>query len=211
MEVHKITDGIKIDRTSIAFPSYLEVFQAGREFVVPEHSTVYGWIKGAAEVHKSLLQGPLCFSVSKGSVQIKKGYIVAFVRNQFVGQNILGVELEDEGRLKYIDGCSDSLLIYPPRLGDPSLNYLYFPEHTNQTFHSHPSVRLGCVVKGSGFACLKDKELKLSEGDLFCLEPNETHRFRTEHSQMAVIAFHPEGDWGPTDEIHPMINRTIIT
>jgi hypothetical protein len=27
---------------------------------------------------------------------------------------------------------------------------------------------------------------------------------------MDVIAFHPDSDWGPTDGIHPMLNRTFI-
>jgi hypothetical protein len=27
---------------------------------------------------------------------------------------------------------------------------------------------------------------------------------------MRVIAYHPDGDWGPTDENHTMLNRTYI-
>jgi hypothetical protein len=27
---------------------------------------------------------------------------------------------------------------------------------------------------------------------------------------MDVIAFHPDSDWGPTDEKHPMLNRTYL-
>ena len=27
---------------------------------------------------------------------------------------------------------------------------------------------------------------------------------------MAVIAYHPDSDFGPTHEVHPMINRTIV-
>jgi len=39
----------------------------------------------------------------------------------------------------------------------------------------------------------------------------ENHRFRTVDSTMTVIAFHPDGDWGPTDHTHTMINRTYIS
>ena len=27
---------------------------------------------------------------------------------------------------------------------------------------------------------------------------------------MDVIAYHPDSDWGPTDETHPMVNRTFV-
>ena len=27
---------------------------------------------------------------------------------------------------------------------------------------------------------------------------------------MIVVAFHPDSDFGPTHEVHPMINRTIV-
>ena len=36
------------------------------------------------------------------------------------------------------------------------------------------------------------------------------HCFRTEDSGMCVIAYHPDSDFGPTDDEHPMINRTIV-
>jgi hypothetical protein len=44
----------------------------------------------------------------------------------------------------------------------------------------------------------------------FCLEEQELHRFRTKNNEMRIIAFHPDGDWGPTDENHVMINRTYV-
>ena len=49
--------------------------------------------------------------------------------------------LETVGRLRYIDGCSDTLLICPPRVGEPCLNHLHIPPHTDQTPHTHPSAR----------------------------------------------------------------------
>ena len=123
--------------------------------------------------------------------------------------------VEEKGRLTYIDGCSDSLLIYPPRMGDPSLNLLYFPPGIDQTAHTHPSIRLGCVINGSGFADVwKDGVLttvELVQGKMFCLEEHELHRFRTSsNTPMTIIAWHPDGDWGPTDHNHTMLNRTYI-
>lgn len=137
------------------------------------------------------------------------GQTAVFIRKGWKGKSLLG-SVEEIGDVKYIDGCTDSLLVCPPRKGDPCLNSLYFPKNTNQTFHTHPSQRLGAVLSGEGYACLEDKEIKLEPGTVFLIETNEVHRFRTENSEMVVIAYHPDSDWGPTDEEHPMINKTII-
>jgi quercetin dioxygenase-like cupin family protein len=100
------------------------------------------------------------------------------------------------------------------------LNVLYFPPGTNQTFHIHPSIRLGVVIEGEGYSNLKnddsekafpEKEIPLKKGDLFCIEEREIHRFRTTNSSMIVIPYHPDGDWGPTDHNHSMLNRTYLT
>jgi len=135
------------------------------------------------------------------------------VRLGFLVPNTLGW-VEKQGRLSYIDGCSDSLLVYPSRLGDGSMSLLYFPPGINQTFHRHPSLRLGCVISGSGFSqhgeTGVETEDRLETGLTFSLSEHERHRFRTAEESMTVIAFHPDGDWGPTDHNHTMLNRTYI-
>ena len=139
--------------------------------------------------------------------------IFIIVRLGYLVPNTIGW-VETQGRLTYIDGCSDSLLVYPARLGDSSLNFLYFPPGINQSFHTHPSVRLGCVIAGSGYSqhgnAGDEQEDLLAIGTSFCLEQQERHRFRTTESSMTVIAFHPDGDWGPTDHNHTMLNRTYL-
>jgi hypothetical protein len=139
--------------------------------------------------------------------------LMLVVRLGFKPQEVTGW-VEPKGRLTYIDGCSDSLLVYPPRMGDPSLNMLYFPSNIEQTAHTHPSIRLGCVIDGHGFADVwkndKLESIPLVTGKLFCLEEHELHRFRTSAQSMTVIAWHPDGDWGPTDHNHTMLNRTYI-
>lgn len=143
----------------------------------------------------------------------------------FQGQNVIG-EVENKGRLSYIDGCSDTMLVYPPRKGDPSLNSLHFPPFINQTFHTHPSIRIGCVVDGEGEAVnqictqtphyqagiyeMKTIKKIMKVGTVFVLEEKELHRFTTEEKGMKIVAFHPDGDWGPTDHDHTMLNRTYI-
>ena len=124
--------------------------------------------------------------------------------------------IEHVGRLSYIDGCSDTVLIPPPRAGDACLNHLHFPEGILQTQHIHPTVRIGLVVRGEGKAFCSDPgnswSIDLKPGVAFVLVPQERHSFRTDldGSSMDIIAFHPDSNTGPTDDNHPMINRTYI-
>lgn len=134
--------------------------------------------------------------------------------------------LENEGRLKYIDGCTDSLLIPPVKMGDPCFNHLHFPAHISQTQHTHPSNRIGIVSKGSGLCLTPFGNLPLDKGNIFIIKewdgetfskaddgikyPNGQHSFETYEGEMDVVAFHPDSDFGATDVDHPMINRTIV-
>ena len=183
------------------------------------HSTIYGYIiSGEAEFpngSKGVEKQYFCYWSAKSESIRFTGEVIIFTKHGFKGQNSIGGPIEDSGRLVYIDTCSDSLLIYPPRMGDPSLNLLHFPAGVNQSFHIHPSIRLGIVVKGSGTAWIKNsgqyKNIDLTEGVMFCIEEREVHRFTTSNEEMIVLAFHPDGDWGPTDHNHTMLNRTYLT
>lgn len=138
----------------------------------------------------------------------------------------LGGPIESVGRLKYIDGCTDSILIHPIKKGDPCLNHLHFPKNISQTSHVHPSHRIGIVAKGEGLCVTPFGNLPLTDGMIFVIKQsdghsttigqdgkphlNGTHSFFTYESSMDVIAFHPDSDFGAEDENHPMINRTIV-
>jgi hypothetical protein len=52
--------------------------------------------------------------------------------------------------------------------------------------------------------------IPLSSGTLFVIGSGTLHSFHTAESPMVVLAYHPDSDFGPTHENHPMINRTII-
>ena len=127
---------------------------------------------------------------------------------------VAAVDPNIPGDLSYIDGCSNSVLVVPPRNGDPCLNYLYFPSGIDQTFHTHPSVRIGVIAGGNGFAeYFEDGELRitpLNAGDWFVLDRHVRHRFRTEDSTMSIIVFHPDSEDGPRDEHNPMKTRTYL-
>jgi mannose-6-phosphate isomerase-like protein (cupin superfamily) len=122
----------------------------------------------------------------------------------------IGGPVEAWGRLNYIDGCTDSLLVPPIMMGDPCLNLLCFPPGTNQTQHTHPSVRLGMVVSGTGKCITPDGVTPLFPGQVFMIPAHALHSFATQDQPMRVIAYHPDSDFGATHENHPMINRTIV-
>jgi hypothetical protein len=193
------------------------------EFGLPSnfsYYSIYGYCYNYAQITidgttHNIAQGQyFAFSVSTECAGKVFGKMFLVARLGYQVPNQLGW-VEQQGRLSYIDGCSDSLLVYPARLGDSSLNLLYFPPGINQTFHRHPSIRIGCVIDGHGVSengednCTVNTEL--ASGTAFSLVEHERHRFFTTDSSMTVIAFHPDGDWGPTDHNHTMLNRTYLT
>lgn len=117
------------------------------------------------------------------------------------------------GQLNYIDGCKDSILHAPIRKGEPCLNALYMPEGVNQTMHTHPSTRSGFIIIGGANCETPEELIPLETGDIFFLQTDAKHKFRTDHQEaciMKLVAYHPDSDFGPEDENHPMINRTIV-
>jgi mannose-6-phosphate isomerase-like protein (cupin superfamily) len=154
------------------------------------------------------LAGPTWWAVNACESIASSGTTLTIACPDWRPIDVVGGVLEDVGRLRYIDGCSDSLLAGPPRRGEPCLNFLHFPPQTVQSFHHHPSFRAGIVVRGSGVCDLEGSREPLTSGTVFLLPQGEKHRFQTGEESMDVVAFHPDSDTGPTDEDHPMINRT---
>lgn len=144
------------------------------------------------------------------SFMIEGGEGIIITRIGFKGMFSIGGQIEETGRLRYIDGCRDSLLIPPILKGAPCLNALYFPPNITQTPHTHPSVRVGMVAKGRGECVTIERVFPLEKGSAFIIPPEALHSFNTYDDEMVVIAYHPDSDFGATHEEHPMINRTII-
>lgn len=155
--------------------------RAGMFFVAPER----GWIEGEG----------------RALVLSEKGYR---------GLRQVGGPLEPEGRLRYIDGCTDTLLVCPPRLGEPCLNHLHIPAGTQQSAHTHPSDRIGVITRGQGRCVTPDGTFELSAGLGWWIPAGTCHCFHTGDSSLDVIAWHPDSDFGPTDGDHPMRNRTVL-
>jgi hypothetical protein len=131
-----------------------------------------------------------------------------------------GGPIESEGRLKYIDGCTDTMLLAPLKVGDPCLNFLHFPPHVKQTMHTHPSFRVGIVTRGSGQCVTPWGNVPLVPGLAFIIKARTgaklngyevgSHCFYTDTECMDIVSFHPDSEVGPTDEVHQMRIGTII-
>ncbi len=156
------------------------------------------------------LTSGMYFAVPGAGAVEGDGAGVIVTRIGYFGLFCLGGPVENSGRLRYIDGCTDSLLVPPVLRGDACLNALFFPPGVDQTEHTHPTARIGLVASGHGTCLTPARNFALAPGLPFVIPAGARHRFRTENSAMMVIAYHPDSDFGPTHEAHPMINRTIV-
>jgi quercetin dioxygenase-like cupin family protein len=149
------------------------------------------------------------YAAVPGAVVLERGRGLVITTPGHHGFFHLGGPVEAAGRLRYIDGCTDSLLIPPVMRGDPCLNLLCMPPGTRQTPHVHPSFRTGLIIRGRGWCLADGDRLALAPGRAFVIAAGEEHCFHTDDETLLVLAFHPDSDVGPVHEDHPMINRTF--
>lgn len=139
-----------------------------------------------------------------------EGMVISFpglrlLESRYYVQNEL-----DIGNLTYIDGGTNTTAIGPSRLGDPVVNYVHFPANMYQTLHTHPSHRIGLIIKGQGKVELDNELYDIVEGETFFMRRNELHNFITTDSEVILYVFAPDSGTGPTDEINPLKIRTYI-
>jgi hypothetical protein len=72
-------------------------------------------------------------------------------------------------------------------------------------------LRVGLIIRGHGHCLTPEGRIPLDTGRAFVIRPRGLHSFHTDDSELRVLAFHPDSDFGPTHEEHPMINRTLIS
>jgi quercetin dioxygenase-like cupin family protein len=211
LEWWAITDGLLIARDGA-----IEVIGvAGTSRSLPAGATSFGLVAAgvvaiSGEGLEAVVAGPSYFvSADPRMVNAERGSCLVIAVHGYRGIAQLGARLEDRGRLRYIDGCTDTLLVCPPKAGEPCLNHLHIPPHTRQSTHVHPSVRLGIIARGRGRCITSSGERALEPGLGWRIPPHVPHAFVTDDEPLDVLAWHPDSDFGPRDEDHPMINRTI--
>jgi len=176
-------------------------------------STAYGMVCSEGSLttkHGEYTLKPGMYFVAVGRYEIRAKQAVVIERIGYRGLPVVGGPAEKTGRLRYIDGCTDTLLVGPPVLGDPCLNLLHFPKNIRQTMHTHPSLRCGITLSGRGRAIFPDGEVPLEPGSCWFLQTGGQHAFYTDDSELLVSAWHPDTDTGPSHHDHPMLNRTMV-
>jgi quercetin dioxygenase-like cupin family protein len=209
-----LTQNARIDLSNDAFPTTLAAWNDS-SLSLPDTGTHFGFVHSDSAILRVPqgtfhLQPGMYFTAPGQATLSGAGTGIAITSPEYRGVFLVGGPIEAVGRLRYIDGCTDSLLVPPIIQGDPCLNVLYFPAGTSQTQHTHPSFRLGLVIQGAGECITPDCTYPLHPGQAFLIHRDALHSFRTTDSTMVVIAYHPDSDFGPTHDAHPMINRTMI-
>lgn len=213
LPINDLEDCSKAEDPALSYPCLAMRLESSL-FRNPEEHTVYLFTMGKGVIYYKGTGYPVIpqtFAVVPGASIIDiEGTSVVIVRKNYMGLFQIGQGLEPSGRLKYIDGCSDTLLCAPPKMGDPCLNHLHFPPGIVQTMHTHPTARIGMVVAGSGECVTPTGRKELKPGLCWYLEAGDEHCFYTHDSRLEIVAFHPDSTTGPTDDNHPMLNRTMV-
>jgi mannose-6-phosphate isomerase-like protein (cupin superfamily) len=152
-----------------------------------------------------------CFGSFPGAIQLQgsgRALIVSTVGYQ--SQLLAGGPIEDKGRLRYVDGCTSSLLLSPPVRGEPCLNFMHLPCRISQTLHTHPSLRAGIILSGRGQCETEAGTFDFLPGTVFFIPPNLAHSFQSRDETLRIVIYHPDSDSGPTHTDHTMLNRTFI-
>lgn len=208
-----------VDMSDDEFPTKLRMWN-GKEVSLnlpwSEYFTHFGYVyEGVIRLHTVQrdsyeLQAGMYFSLPEGGIIWGDGSGIVVTRLGYKGMFSIGGPLEETGRLRYVSGCTDSLLIPPVMKGDPCLNALYFPPHIEQVMHFHDSIRVGMIVNGTGQCETPEEAYDLTPGLTFIIPTNALHRFKTIDQKLTVIAYHPTSDYGPTHKTHPMIKSTFV-
>lgn len=212
---YNLIHGKLAEMSADKFPSRLCTWNDGT-LNLSTNGTHFGYVwKG-----KTILNSPrsgvftlkpgMYFSLPGSGTLLGDGQGIVITRLGYQGVFSIGGPVEPSGRLRYIDGSSDNLLIPPALKGDPCLNALYFSPGIKQTMHLHDSIRVGMIVSGQGECITPNKIIYLESGQVFVIPTNSMHSFQTTDKVMVVIVYHPDSNYGPTHENHPMILKTIV-
>jgi mannose-6-phosphate isomerase-like protein (cupin superfamily) len=211
----KIRNGLLVDLSHDEYPT--QVRGADDDYVpLPPDGTHFVMVtKGECAIMYDgrsfrITQGMFAVIPGPGSLDAYMSQALIITRLNYTGLFQIGGPIEPRGRLKYIDGCSDTLLVGPPVVGEPCLNHLHMPPGTNQTQHTHPSSRIGVILNGRGECRTPNAVVALEPGMGWYIPTGCEHSFFTTDDVLDVIAWHPETDTGPSHQNHPMVNRTYV-
>lgn len=213
-EVRALADGVIYELADDLHPTRVRGWRGGR-LALPDEGTHFGYVaEGRATLSSDRGAFPLRagFFFSHDGAATLSGSGRAFVSSRlgYRGAFYLGGPVSKEGRLRYINGATDSVLVFPLTHGDPCLNMLFLPPRVDQTAHTHPSIRVGMVIDGRGVCRTPHGPEPLVPGTVFLLRRDAVHSFHTADDCLHIVVYHPDSDFGPTHDDHPMLNRTLV-
>jgi mannose-6-phosphate isomerase-like protein (cupin superfamily) len=206
-----------MDLSQESFPVTLRTWH-GNSLEFPVGGTNFGYIyqgsallfrQGTGEAYR--LHAGMYFCLpGGGKLEGENSSGMAISSLNYQGMFSLGGPLGSTGRLAYINGGTNSLLIAPVMGGDPCFNAMYFPPGVDQTLHTHPSYRIGMVVMGRGELESQQTVIVLEPGMTFLIPADSLHKFRTIESNLTVVVFHPDSESGFIHGDNLMLKRTIV-
>src|SRR5579883_2053998 len=183
---YNLSHGMLADMKDDEFPTQLSAW-SNDGLPLEGNATHFGYVydgsatlEHAAGVFK--LSAGMYFSAPGETMVRGDGHGIVASRLGYKGFFQIGGPVEQHGRLKYIDGCTDSLLVPPVLMGDACLNFLYFPPGIRQTQHTHPSMRVGMVIRGRGECITPSQSIPLIAGGVFVIPADGIHSFLTHDS-----------------------------
>jgi len=182
-------------------------YTKGTYYVILQNASYYSDNVKLEEVNAALaVNDHFTIKCGCGTAVVIEYMGLRLLESRFYVQDKLGM-----GNLSYMDGGTNTTAVNPGRLGDPVINYVHFPAGMHQTLHTHPSHRVGMVLKGRGNVELDDSEFPLQQGDVFFMQRNVLHNFTCPHNEDVVLfVFAPDSGTGPTDEVNPLKIRTYV-
>jgi quercetin dioxygenase-like cupin family protein len=179
----------------------------GTYYIILQNASYYADTTHFEEVNAAFaVNNHFTIKCSKGTAVVIEYPGLHLLESRYFVQDKLGM-----GNLSYIDGGTNTTAVNPGRLGDPVVNYVHFPANMKQTLHTHPSHRVGMILKGRGLVELEDSEFPLQQGDVFFMQRNVLHNFMCPYDEDVVLfVFAPDSGTGPTDEVNPLKIRTYV-
>lgn len=179
----------------------------GTYYVILQHASYYSDNVKLEDVNAALaVNNHFTIKCSRGTAVVIEYMGIRLLESRYYVQDKL-----DMGNLSYMDGGTNTTAVNPGRLGDPVVNYVHFPAGMKQTLHTHPSHRVGMVLKGRGLVELNNDEFPLEPGSVFFMQRNVLHNFMCPYNEDVVLfVFAPDSGTGPTDEVNPLKIRTYV-
>ena len=182
-------------------------YTQGTYYVILQNANYYSDKVKLEDVNAALaVNNHFTVKCNTGTAVIIEYLGLRLLESRYYVQDRLGM-----GNLSYLDGGTNTTAVNPGRLGDPVINYVHFPAGMQQTLHTHPSHRVGMILKGHGKIELDNGDFEVHQGDVFFMQRNVLHNFMCPyHEDVILFVFAPDSGTGPTDEVNPLKIRTYV-